>query len=177
VSSVFGHLGQLCKTCRNSWPFQCFLWISQFANIFSKNKAEVLALHCSYDFQINLKEGAQPLVGPIYSLLASEQETLKEFIEENLDIEFIQPTSSPHGAPVLFIKKDGLLCLYVNFYSFNCISKKNCYLLPLISDLLNLPCKAWVYTKIDLYYAYHLVCITVSNEWKTAFRIHYGLFE
>jgi len=61
----------------------------EFANVFSKTKAEVLAPHCPYDLKINLEEGAQPLVGPIYSLSASEQETLKEFIEENLNTGFI----------------------------------------------------------------------------------------
>jgi len=45
--------------------------------------------HNTYDLKINLEEGAQPLVGPIYSLLASEQEALKEFIEENLNTGFI----------------------------------------------------------------------------------------
>jgi len=35
----------------------------EFANVFSKTKAEVLTPHCSYDFQINLKEGTQPSVG------------------------------------------------------------------------------------------------------------------
>jgi len=61
----------------------------EFANIFSKTKAEVLTSHHSYDFQINLKEGTQSLVSPIYSLSASEQETLKKFIEENLNMGFI----------------------------------------------------------------------------------------
>jgi len=61
----------------------------EFANVFSKTKAEVLASHCPYDLKINLEEGTQPLVGPIYSLSASEQEPLKEFIEENLNMGFI----------------------------------------------------------------------------------------
>ena len=61
----------------------------EFADIFSKTKAEILPPHCPYDLKINLEEGAQPLVGPIYSLSVSEQETLKEFIEENLNMGFI----------------------------------------------------------------------------------------
>jgi len=61
----------------------------KFANVFSKTKAEILAPHHSYDLKINLEEDAQPLVGPIYSLLASEQEALKEFIKENLNTGFI----------------------------------------------------------------------------------------
>jgi len=115
----------------------------KFTNVFSKTKAKVLAPHCPYDFKINLEEGTQLLVGPIYSLLASEQEALKEFIEKNLNIGFIQPTSSSHDVLVLFVKKkDGSLHLCINFCNLNCISKKNCYSLSLISDLLDSPHKA-----------------------------------
>jgi len=150
----------------------------EFANVFSKTKAETLPPHCPYDLKINLEEGTQSPVGPIYSLSASEQEALKEFIEENLNTDFIQLTSSLHSALVLFIKKkDGSLCLCVDFYSLNHISKKDHYPLLLISDLLDSSCKAWIYSKIDLYHAYHLVHIANSNEWKTAFRTHYGSFE
>jgi len=150
----------------------------KFTDVFSKTKAKVLASHHPYDLKINLEEGAQPPVGPIYSLLASEQEALKKFIKENLNMYFIQPTSSPHSAPVLFVKKkDGSLCLCVDFHGLNHISKKDHYPLLLISDLLNSSCKAWVYSKIDLYHAYHLVRIANSDKWKTAFRICYGSFE
>jgi len=61
----------------------------KFANVFRKTKAENLPPHHSYDLKINLEEGAQPPVGPIYSLSVSEQEALKEFIEENLNTGFI----------------------------------------------------------------------------------------
>ena len=148
------------------------------ANVFSKTKAEVLAPYYPYNLWINLKEDTQSLVGPIYSLLASEQEALKEFIEENLNIGFIWPTSSLHNMPVLFVKKkDSSLHLCINFCSLNCISKKDCYSLLLISNLLDSSCKAQVYSKINLCHAYYLVCIANSDEWKTAFIIHYRSFE
>jgi len=69
----------------------------EFADVFSKTKAEVLAPHRPYNLKINLEEGAQPPVGLIYSLSASEQEALKNFIEKNLNTGFIQPTLSPHN--------------------------------------------------------------------------------
>ena len=91
---------------------------------------------------------------------------------------FIQPTSSPHGTPVLFIKKkDSSLHLCVDFRSLNCISKKDCYPLLLISDLLDSPRKARVYSKIDICHAYHLVRIANGDKWKTAFRTCYRSFE
>ena len=46
-----------------------------------------------------------------------------------------------------------------------------------MSNLLNSPHKAQIYSKIDLCHAYHLVYITNSDEWKTAFRTHYRSFE
>jgi len=101
-----------------------------------------------------------------------------DIIKKNLNMSFIWPTSFLHGVLVLFIKKkDGSLCLCVNFHGLNRISKKDHYLLPLISNLLDSPRKAWVYSKIDLCHAYHLVCIANGDEWKTAFRTRYGLFE
>ena len=138
----------------------------EFADAFNKTKAKVLTPHCyPYNLKINLEEGIQPSVSPIYSLLASKQEALKKFIEENLSIDFIWPISSLYSALVLFVKKkDGLLCLCINFCGLNHISKKDHYLLPLISNLLDSPCKAQIYSKIDLCHTYYLVHITDGNE-------------
>ena len=61
----------------------------EFADVFSKTKADVFAPYYFYNLQINLKVGAQPPVGTIYSLLVSEQKALNEFIEKNLNISFI----------------------------------------------------------------------------------------
>jgi len=107
-----------------------------------------------------------------------EQETLKQFIDENLTNGFICSMFSPHGAPVLFVKKkDGSLRLCVDFRGLNKITKKDRYPLPLISDLLDSPCKARIYTKIDLRHVYHLVHIAEGDKWKTAFWTCYGAFE
>jgi len=107
-----------------------------------------------------------------------KQETLKEFIDENLTNGFIRSMLSPHGAPVLFVKKkDGSLRLCVDFHGLNRITKKDRYPLPLISDLLDSPRKARIYTKIDLQHAYHLVHIAEGDKWKTTFHTHYGAFE
>jgi hypothetical protein len=150
----------------------------EFADVFSKMKADKLAPHRPYDLQINLEENAQPPVGCIYSLSKVELEALREFVDENLSIGFIRPSSSPHGAPVLFVKKkDGSLRLCVDFRGLNRITKKDRYPLPLISDLLDSPRKARIYTKIDLRHAYHLVRVAPGDEWKTAFRTRYGSFE
>jgi hypothetical protein len=95
---------------------------------------------------------------PIYLLSTSELATLREFIDKHLNMGYIRPTRSSHGAPILFVKKkDGSLQLCVNLQVLNKVMKKDRYPLPLISDLLDAPQKAWLYTKIDLQHAYHLV--------------------
>ena len=83
-----------------------------FANVFSKAKASVLTPHQEYDLKIELEEGTSPPPGRLYSLSPIELEALRAFIDENLCFGFIRPMSSPHAAPVLFIKKkDGSLQL------------------------------------------------------------------
>jgi len=77
------------KIAKNSDLFNVPSKYYKFADVFSKTKAEVLTSHCSYDLKINLEEGTQPPVSSIYSLSASKQEALKEFIEENLNMGFI----------------------------------------------------------------------------------------
>jgi hypothetical protein len=80
--------------------------------------------------------------------------------------------------PCVFVKKkDSSLCLCINFCRLNKVTKKDRYLLLLISDLLDVPWKVSIYTKIDLRHAYHLVQIAEGNKWKMVFRTHYGSFE
>ena len=149
-----------------------------YADIFSKAKASELPPHCKYDLKIDLEEGTSPPLGTIYSLSLVELEALWTFINKNLCTGFIQPSSSPHAAPVLFIKKkDSSLQLCVDFQGLNKISKKDHYPLPLISDLLNSPSHAKIYSNIDLQHAYHLVWIALGDEWKTMFQMCYGSYE
>ena len=97
---------------------------------------------------------------------------------EHLSYGFIKQSTSTHGAPILFIrKKDGSLCLCIDYQGLNKLTKKDRYPLLLISDLLNSPSKAKIYSKIDLCHAYHLVCIAEGDERKTAFHMQYGSFE
>jgi len=123
----------------------------EYANVFSKSKAETLAPHRPYDLRIDLEKDSHPPVGTIYSLSKFKQEALKEFIDENLINGFIRSTSSSYRVLVLFVKKkDRSLRLCVDFRGLNRITKKDRYPLPLISNLLDSSRKARIYTKIDL---------------------------
>ena len=150
----------------------------EFADVFDKHHAKHLPPHCSHDLSIHIEGGNTPPLGPIYSLLASELRTLREFIDENTRTGLIRPLKSLYGVPVLFVKKkDGSLHLCVDYQELNRITCKDRYPIPLITDLLDTPKKARVYSKIDLRSAYHLVRIVEGDEWKTIFHTHYGSYE
>jgi hypothetical protein len=139
---------------------------------------DALPSHRPYDHVIPLIPGETPPFGPIYSLSEVELKALSDYIEEHLDKGFIQPSSSPAGAPILFVKKkDGSLRLCVDYRALNKVTIKNRYPLPLISEMLDRLRSARYFTKIDLRGAYNLVRIAEGEEWKTAFRCRYGHFE
>src|SRR2546421_12240332 len=96
----------------------------------------------------------------------------------NLENGFICPSTSPTGAPILFIKKkDGDLRLCVDYRGLNKIKVKNRYPIPLISKSLDRLSRVKIYMKLDICSAYNLIRIKAEDEWKTAFRTCYGHFE
>ena len=72
---------------------------------------------------------------------------------------------------ILFVlKADGTIRLCVDYYRLNKVTIKNCYLIPLVSKILNRLLKARVFTKLDLRNAYYRLQIKEGNKWKTAFK-------
>jgi hypothetical protein len=67
--------------------------------------------------------------------------------------------------------------MVVDYRKLNTVTQKDQYPLPHINNLLEQLGKAMVFTKIDLWNAYHLLRIKEGDEWKTAFHTHYGSFE
>jgi hypothetical protein len=127
---------------------------------------------------IELQPDTSPPWGPIYPLSTPELEALRSYLDENLAKGYIRPSKSPAAAPIFFVKKkSGELRPVVDYRGLNKITVKNRYPLPLINEMLTRFTKAKYFTKIDLRGAYNLVRIKPGDEWKTAFRTRFGLFE
>ncbi|GKD68250.1 retrotransposon protein, putative, ty3-gypsy subclass, partial [Tanacetum coccineum] len=91
---------------------------------------------------------------------------------------FIRPSSSPWGAPVLFIKKkDGSFRMCVDYKELNKLIVKNHYPLPRIDDLFDQLQGSQFFSKIDLMSGYHQLRVHEDDILKTAFRTRYGHFE
>ncbi len=130
------------------------------------------------DIKIDLLPDSTPPFGGIYQLATSEQEILKEYIDDMLAKGLIRESSRAAASPVLFVPKaGGELRLCVDFRHLNLISIKDQYPIPSTDMLLNQPSCAKIYTKLDLRSAYHRVRVAKGHKWKTAFRTRYGLCE
>jgi hypothetical protein len=149
-----------------------------FVEVFSKKKAEPLPPHGHIEHALDLEPDYNLPHRQIYNLSEFELKTLKTYIETNLANGFIQRSSSSAAAPILFAKKkDQGPRLYVDYRALNLGMAKNRYPLPLISELLDRAQEAWIFTKLDLRIAYHLIQIKEDDEFKTAFRTHDDQFE
>jgi hypothetical protein len=103
------------------------------------------------EFVIELKPGTAPIYKTLFRMTTPELAELKEHIKKFLEKGFIHPSSSPWGAPMIFVmKKDGTQRLSVDYRALNGVTIKNKYLLPRIDDLFNQLRGPCVFSKIDL---------------------------
>ncbi|GJU37908.1 putative reverse transcriptase domain-containing protein [Tanacetum coccineum] len=129
-------------------------------------------------FQIELIPGAVLIVKCPYRLAPFELEELSGQLKELQDKGFIRPSSSPWGAPVLFVKKkDNYFRICIDYSELNKLTVKNRYPLPRIHDLFDQLQGSQFFSKIDLRSGYHQLRVHEDNIPKIAFRTRYGHFE
>jgi len=122
--------------------------------------------------------GTSPILIAPYRMSASELGELKKQLEELLEKQFIRPSVSPWGAPVLLVKKkDGSMRLCVDYRQLNKATIKNRYPLPRIDDLMDQLIRAEVFSKIDLRSVYHQIRVKAEDISKIAFKTRYGHYE
>ncbi|GJT99034.1 putative reverse transcriptase domain-containing protein [Tanacetum coccineum] len=137
-----------------------------------------LPLTRQVEFQIDLVPGVASIARAPYRLAPSEIKELSEQLKELSGKGFIRPSSSPWGAPVLFVKKkDGSFRMCIDYQELNQLTVKNRYPLPRIDDLFDQLQWSSVYSKIDLRSGYHQLRVREEDILKTAFRTCYGHYE
>eukprot|EP00253_Pinus_taeda_P033475 PITA_33475 len=92
-------------------------------------------------------------------------------LQELLDKDYIRPSVSPWGAPVLFVKKKyETLRMCIDYRQLNKLTIKNKYPLPRIDELFDQVKGATVFSKIDLRSGYHQIRIKEEDIAKTDFK-------
>ncbi|GKA04210.1 putative nucleotidyltransferase, ribonuclease H [Tanacetum coccineum] len=151
--------------------------VKEFPNIFLEDLPGLPPIH-QVEFQIDLIPEAAPVAQTPYRLAPSEMQELSNQLQELTDRGFIRPSTSPWGAPVLFVKKkDGSFRMCIDYRELNKLTIKNRYPLPRIDDLFDQLQGSSVYSKIDLRSGYHQLRVREEDIPKTAFRTRYGHYE
>ncbi|GJX67275.1 putative reverse transcriptase domain-containing protein [Tanacetum coccineum] len=113
-----------------------------------------------------------------YRLAPSKMKELSEQLQEHSDKGFIRPSSSPWGAPVLFVKKkDGSFRMCIDYWVLNKLTVKNRYPLPRIDDLFDQLQGSSIYSKINLRSGYHQLRVREQDIPKTTFQTRYGHYK
>ncbi|KAI3783857.1 hypothetical protein L1987_42945 [Smallanthus sonchifolius] len=151
--------------------------IKDFAEVFPEDLPGIAPTR-QVEFRIDLVPGATPVARAPYRLAPSEMQELASQLQELSDKGFIRPSSSPWGAPVLFVKKkDGSFRMCIDYRELNKLTVKNRYPLPRIDDLFDQLQGASIFSKIDLRSGYHQLRVKEEDIPKTAFRTRYGHYE
>lgn len=149
--------------------------------------AKRLPEHKPWDHSIDLKPDAVLSWGPTYAMSGKELKFLRQWLDDMLGENKIRPSKAPCSAPIFMVDKDASiekkgahednLRPVVDWRDLNGKCIPNRYPLPLISELQDRVAGARFFTKLDLKNGFNLIRIKPGDEWKTAFRCRYGLFE
>src|ERR1041385_4296614 len=124
--------------------------VCEFPDVFPEELPVIPPVR-AIEFVIELEPGTQPISQHPYKMCSKELIELKKQLTELEAVGFIRVSTSPWGAPALFVqKKDGTSCLVQDYRGINKKTIKNKYPLPRINDLFEQLNGAKVFSKLDL---------------------------
>ncbi|KAD6118844.1 hypothetical protein E3N88_10115 [Mikania micrantha] len=122
------------------------------------------------NFNTNLVPSTAPIAKSPYRLAQAEMIELEKQLDELLERGFIRPSSSPWGAPILFVKKkDGSMRMCIDYREINKVTIKDKYPLPRIDDLFDQLQVACHFSKLNLQSGYHQLKVKEKDIPKTVF--------
>jgi hypothetical protein len=151
--------------------------VNEYPDVFFDDLPGMSPYH-DIEFSIELLPGTAPISKRPYRMNVKDLAELKKHIEQLLSKGFIYPSSSPWGAPTLFVdKNNGSRRMCVDYRSLNEVTIKNKYPSPWTEDPFDQMRGAKDFSKIDLRSGYHQLKIRLEDIPKTAFTSRYGLYE
>ena len=152
--------------------------LNEFRDVIPKDLPFRLPPLREINHEIDLEAGAVPPSRPFYRLSKPEMDELQQQLSTLLQRGFIEPSKSPYGAPVFFVKKkDGSLRLVCDWRQLNRITINNEACLPNMDDLFDTVQGCKYFSKLDLHAGYNQVRIRKEDIPKTAINTPLGHFQ
>ncbi len=151
----------------------------EYAEVFSEEAARRFPPEREDDHAIKFKEGTPDTFScKIYPISTPETNFLRNWIDENLQKEFIRESKSPYASPTFLIKKkNGDYRVIQDYRTLNAWTVPDTSPLPLIAPLIEKLHGKTLFTKFDIRWGYHNIRIKEGDQHKGAFKTPLGQYE
>ncbi|KAK1682626.1 hypothetical protein QYE76_043474 [Lolium multiflorum] len=152
--------------------------MKEFSDVFPEEVPAGLPPLRGIEHQIYLIPGASLPNRAPYRTNPEETKEIQKQVQTLLDKGYIRISLSLCVVPVILVpKKDGTWRMCVDCRAINNITIRYRHPIPRLEDMLDELSGAAVFSKIDLRSGYHQIRMKAGDEWKTAFKTKFGLYE